>query len=99
MTSSHPILLEVCLASVEDALTAQRCGADRIELNCALELGGLTPSIGMLAAIKQSVDIPVIVMVRPRAGDFCYDAPEFDVMLRDMDLLRENSADGFAFGG
>jgi copper homeostasis protein len=37
-------------------------------------------------------------MARPRAGDFCYEASEFDVLLRDASLLLDHGADGVAFG-
>ena len=47
-------------------------GADRIELNSALHLGGLTPSTGTLKLTKAAVSIPVIAMVRPRGAGFCY---------------------------
>ena len=42
------IKVEVCAASLEDCIKAERAGADRIELNQALHLGGLTPSLGSL---------------------------------------------------
>jgi copper homeostasis protein len=41
---SRRVLLEVPVASVEGALAAREGGADRLELNAALSLGGLTPS-------------------------------------------------------
>lgn len=40
--------VEVCAGSIADCQIAERAGADRIELNSALFLGGLTPSIGTL---------------------------------------------------
>lgn len=102
MTSSPqsrgPILLEVCVASADDAIAAAAGGADRIELNAALELDGLTPSIGLLREVRQALSIPIVAMVRPRAGGFCYSAAEFSVMQRDVDLALENGADGVAFG-
>ncbi|MDB5357775.1 MAG: hypothetical protein JWN24_4228 [Phycisphaerales bacterium] len=92
------VLLEICIASPEDAATAAAGGADRLELNSALELGGLTPSLGTLLETRNAVSLPVITMVRPRPGGFHYSAAEFKTMRRDVDLLLENGADGIAFG-
>src|SRR5215471_19182000 len=64
------VLLEVAVASVEDALAAQEGGADRLELNAALALGGLTPSLGTLIEVKAAVALPALVMIRPRPGGF-----------------------------
>ena len=92
------VLLEVCIASVDDAIAAQSGGADRLEVNCALALGGLTPSAGLFAEVRRQVKLPLIAMVRPRPGGFCYSPAEFDVMLRDADELIAAGADGLAFG-
>lgn len=92
------VLLELCVASVEDAVTAQVGGADRLELNAALELGGLTPSLATLLEIKQAVSLPVVGMIRPRPGGFCYSSADFKVMQRDADLALERGADAIAFG-
>ena len=86
------MLLELCVASVEDALAAEAGGADRIELNAALELSGLTPSLATLLEIKQAVSLPVVVMIRPRPGGFCYSAADFRVMQRDVNLALEHGA-------
>ena len=75
------IKLEDCVASVCDARAAEDGGADRLELNAALELGGLTPSAGLLQEVKQAVEIPVIAMVRPRAAGFCYSQTESLLMM------------------
>ena len=64
------MLVEVCANSLESALVAERAGADRIELCCELAVGGLTPSYGLLKAVKNQVQIPVHVLIRPRSGDF-----------------------------
>jgi len=92
------VLLEVCIASSDDAQSAQAAGADRVELNAALATGGLTPSLGTLMEIKRAVHLPVIVMIRPRSGGFAYSAADFHVMQRDIDLSLEHGADGIAFG-
>ncbi len=92
------VLLEVAVGSVDGALAAHRAGADRIELNSALELAGLTPSAGLIAAMKQALPIPIIAMIRPRSGDFVYSDLEFDVMRRDIDSAIALGVDGVAFG-
>ncbi len=92
------LLLEICTASVEDCVTAQSGGADRIELNTALALGGLTPSLGLLREARRELHIPMIVMIRPRPAGFCYSASEFVVMQREVELALANGAEGIAFG-
>lgn len=92
------VLLEVAIASVEDALVAEQSGADRLELNAALGLGGLTPSLGTLIEVRSAVRLPVIVLVRPRAGGFAYSAAEFRTLQRDAELALEHGADGVAVG-
>jgi copper homeostasis protein len=92
------VLLEVAAASVEDALAAQTGGADRLELNAALALGGLTPSLGTLIEVKAAVSLPVMVMIRPRSGGFAYSDTDFRVMQRDIDLALTHGADGLVFG-
>jgi copper homeostasis protein len=92
------VLLEIAVGSVDDALTAARDGADRLELNAALPLGGLTPSHGLIESVRRAVALPVVVMIRPRESGFCYSDREFAVMQRDLDLALNAGADGFAFG-
>ncbi len=98
MLSPKRVLLEVAVASVEDALAAAAGGADRLELNAALALGGLTPSLGTLIEVKQTVSLPLLVMVRPRGGGFAYSAADFRVMQRDAELALTHGADGIVFG-
>jgi len=95
---SETILLEVSVESVDDALAAQRGGADRLELCAALDLGGLTPSYATLTRVAQQVDIPVMVMIRPRGGDFAYSDSEIVVMEEDIDAAAEAGASGLVFG-
>ncbi len=92
------ILVEICCGSLEDALEAAAGGADRVELCSALFLGGLTPSFGTIAEAKARLKIPVVVMIRPRGGGFCYTPTEMAVMERDTVLAGEQGADGIVFG-
>src|SRR6516164_8876061 len=96
MPPSRRLLLEVAIASVADAVTAQAGGADRVELNTALALGGLTPSLGLVVEVRRAITLPLIVMARPRPAGFCYTDAEFRVMQRDIDLLLAQGADGIA---
>lgn len=92
------VTIEVCCGSVDDVVRAAEAGADRVELNAALNVGGLTPSIGAVLEAKARVDIPVISMIRPRAGGFCYTNLEFETMLRDTRELAKAGTNGFAVG-
>lgn len=92
------ILIEACCASAEDALAAFAGGADRVELNSALFLGGLTPTVGAMRAIRQATHAPVMAMLRPREGGFCYAEGEMRTMLLDAEALLDAGADGLVFG-
>ncbi len=98
-TGETSVVLEACVTSVADAVTAVRYGAQRLELNVGIELGGLTPTTGLLGQVKEAVDVPVLVMVRPRAGGFCYSASEKNLMVRDAQALLSLGADGLVTGG
>jgi copper homeostasis protein len=92
------LLLEICCGSIDDAIEAEKGGADRVELCSALFLGGLTPSVGTIQEAKRRLKIPVMVMVRPRTGGFEYSAAEMASMERDTEAAIENGADGIVFG-
>ena len=92
------VLLEVCCGSLDDAIEAERGGADRVELCSCLFLGGLTPSIGSVIEAKRRLKIPVIVMLRPRGGGFCYTEAEFAAMQCDARMALAEAADGIVFG-
>ena len=97
--SANPhIPVEVCVESVAGAYAAVVGGAERIELCSSLSEGGLTPSAGLCEAVCAAVKVPVVAMVRPRAGDFLYDGTEVDVMARDIQALRNAGAAGIVTG-
>jgi copper homeostasis protein len=95
--SQPRVLLEVAVASLDDALTAVVAGADRLELNSALELGGLTPSPALIEFVCP-LGLPTIVMSRPRPGGFAYSPAEFDTLARDAAFALRHGAAGVAFG-
>jgi len=92
------VLLEICCGSIDDAIEAEKGGADRVELCSALFLGGLTPSLGTIQEAKRRLKIPIMVMVRPRGGGFAYSEAEFASMERDAEAAVGNGADGVVFG-
>jgi copper homeostasis protein len=92
------VLIEACIDSLADARAAARAGVGRLELCANLLEGGTTPSTGLVRAIIAHVDIPLFVMVRPRGGDFVYDADDIEVMLRDIEETRTAGARGIVGG-
>lgn len=95
---SEKIALEICCGGLPDVLAAEQGGADRVELNAALFLGGLTPGVGLLRSVKARSRLPAVCMVRPREGGFFYTEPDFAVALAEAEALLQNGADGLAFG-
>lgn len=92
------MIVEVCVDSVESAVAAEKGGAARVELCCALLEGGLTPSAGAIALARKNLRIGLNVIIRPRGGDFLYTDAEHEVMLRDIDIAKELGADGAVIG-
>jgi copper homeostasis protein len=92
------LTLEVCIDSVESALAAQQGGAGRVELCSDLGHGGITPSVGMIRSVRESVSLKVHVMIRPRAGDFLYSDAEYEVMKNDVLEAKKLGVDGLVFG-
>jgi copper homeostasis protein len=90
--------VEVVACSVEDCRRAEAAGADRIELCSAIELGGLTPSLGLYLACRAVCSLPITVMLRPRAGGFVYSPSERAVILADIESFRAVGVQDFAFG-
>ena len=91
------ITFEVCLSSVDDVVAAQAGGAQRVELCAALVEGGITPSHSTIAACAE-LDIEVMVMIRPRGGDFDYTDRELAVMEADIAYCRSLGVTGVVFG-
>ncbi|GJG86196.1 copper homeostasis protein CutC [Gemmatimonadetes bacterium T265] len=94
----RPVLVEACVDTVESARAAAAGGAGRIELCANLVEGGTTASAGTIALARERLDVPIVVLVRPRGGDFLYDADEVEVMRRDLEVARRLGADGVVVG-
>jgi copper homeostasis protein len=92
------IQVEVCSYSLFSCQSADRAGANRIELCGSPWEGGTTPSIGLVKASLATCDIEIHTMLRPRGGDFCYDAAEKDTMLFEIEPLIKAGVHGLVMG-
>ena len=98
MHSGKKVLVEIAAHTIESALAAQTGGADRVELCSSPLEGGVTPSLGLIAAVRKRISVDLQVLVRTRAGDFCYSAEEFETMLEDISTAKRLGANGVALG-
>ncbi|MGT2950350.1 copper homeostasis protein CutC [Streptococcus cuniculi] len=92
---------EFCAENHVRIAQAIALGAGRIELCDNLAVGGTTPSYGVIDAVCELAHeqgVPVMTMVRPRGGDFCYDVAEKKMMLEDARIAKELGSDGLVFG-
>ena len=93
------ITVEICAGSLNDGITASSFEeVDRIELNCALELGGLTPSVSTLNKALAVSEKQIIAMVRPRPAGFIYTQSEKALMYEDACVFLKAGAHGIVFG-
>lgn len=90
--------LEVCIGNIEDIKIINNFKIDRIELNSALSLGGLSPSIITLKKALELTNIPIITMVRIREGNFIYTNDEFNIMYEEAEEFLKMGAAGIVFG-
>ena len=91
-------ILEICAGSVESAIAARDGGAQRIELCAALEVGGVTPSAGLIAEARKIDGLTLNVIIRPRGGDFLYNEYETACMEQDIRTCKQLGVDGVVIG-
>ena len=60
--------------------------------------GGCTPSAGSILLARRLLSIPVNVIIRPRGGDFCYSAAEFEEMRLDVEFCNQAGVAGVVIG-
>ncbi|HEY4390075.1 MAG TPA: copper homeostasis protein CutC [Paenibacillus sp.] len=92
------MIIEVIAYTLSDALIAARNGADRLEVITAPAEGGLTPSLGLVQAIREQVDIDIRVMIRPHSHNFVYSSEDIAVMERDIAIFRSLGVSGLVTG-
>jgi copper homeostasis protein len=91
--------LEICVETYRSAQLAWEGGAQRIEVCASLEVGGVTPSFGLVKKIKEELPIETHVLIRPRAGDFIYTSVEWDIIRYDIAQFKTLGVDGVVIGG
>lgn len=95
------MLKEACVENFYNIPHVIKAGADRLELNNDLALGGTTPSYGVIkksVTYAENFKIPVVIMIRPRGGDFVYNENEIGIMADDIEASAKLGAQGVAFG-
>ena len=92
------MIKEACVETFEEAELAAERGANRIELCSDLANDGLTPSFELMKKTCSELNIPVMVMIRPRAGNFVHPEKEIEKMKTDIDLAKTAGAAGVVFG-
>ena len=92
------MILEICANSYQSAVNAEIAGAHRIELCSEISVGGITPSLGLLKKVLQSLTIPVHVLIRPRSGNFTYSDKEFEIMKENIRLCKDLGCAGIVAG-
>lgn len=90
--------LELCVGSLEAARMASEYKVDRIETCIALEQGGLTPTKSMVTWIHNTFQLEQHVLIRQRAGGFCYDYDELLIMRDQINTMREIGVTGVVIG-
>ncbi len=90
--------LEVIAFDLASCRIAEDNGANRIELCANPHEGGTTPSYGMIATARESTNIQLFPIIRPRGGDFLYTRAEFESMATDVRQSAQLGCDGVVIG-
>jgi copper homeostasis protein len=91
-------IFEACVGNYNEAVLADKKGADRIELCDNLMEDGTTPSYGTIKKTVERLDIPVMVIIRPRGGNFTYTEEELEIMKYDIQICKALGAHGVVIG-
>ena len=91
-------LLEVIACTVEDAIEAEKGGADRLEIISRFETGGLTPSPDLVREIKAKATLPLRVMLRESEGYGVAGEAEIEKLCASAREFNEIGVDGVVLG-
>ena len=91
-------ILELCAYNIQSCIIAEEAGASRVELCANPADGGVTPGYGTIRYALEHLNIPSYVMIRPRGGNFVYDAAERDIMRMDIMMCKDLGCKGVVLG-
>jgi len=91
-------IIEIATSDFLTTKSAVEGGADRIELCANLAEGGTTPSFAHIKKCRESFNIALFPIIRPRGGDFLYTKDEFEIMKNDIKLCNELGCEGIVIG-
>ena len=91
-------LIEIATSDFNTTKSAVAGGADRIELCANLAEGGTTPPYSQIKKCRETFDVLLYPIIRPRGGDFLYNKDEFEMMRNDIKLCKELGCDGVVIG-
>ncbi len=92
------MIIEACVENVNEAILAEAQGANRVELCFNLSVGGTTPSSSEIALTKKHLQIPVMVLIRPRGDNFFYSKDEIIEIKRDIKVCKNIGVRGVVIG-
>ena len=95
---SDSAIFEVCAFNIQSAIIAENAGAARVELCDNPVEGGTTPSYGAIKQTREKVSILLYPIIRPRSGNYLYDADEFEIIRQDILICKELGCDGISVG-
>jgi len=91
-------ILEIIVCTIEDAVAAERGGANRLEVISHYEAGGLTPSFDLVREIASTVKIPARVMLRESEPFVVTDEVEIEKLCDAARAFARLPIEGFVLG-
>ena len=92
------MIIEACVGNINEALRAESLGATRVEICENLKIGGTTPSAGTISIAKKILNIPSMILIRPRGGNFIYSNNEIEIMRHDIEVCKKIGVKGVVIG-
>lgn len=90
--------LEVACFNIESARIAYLGKADRVELCRDKSTEGITPFKEDILSLRRELDIPIHVMIRPRAGNYVFDDAEFEQLKKELLMAKNCGIDAIVCG-